>query len=389
MRAARNPRVRRASPALLVALFVALAVLNVMAFWTAFRHLRDDAERSSRIYGRILAGLNDPRPGAETEALFELAQRVGELGIPVVITDPDGRVTAVENLPFDAEASDRRVREYVAALDRRHAPFTQPGIGVVHYGSLPVSRRLKIVVGLEVAALALIAGVGVLAYRAARASGRDQLWVAMARETAHQMGTPLMSVAGWIEHLRQMAAPAREVGEHLAADLDQLERVASRFERMGRAVKLESVGLGALAERVAGYYRRRLPQLAHRIELDVDAQGPGPVVRGDRVLLEWALEAVVRNAVDALSGRGGHVRIEVGADGRLGWLRVIDDGPGVPREVSSTLFEPGVSTKTGGWGIGLALADRIVADQHGGRLVLEPSDGGAIFRIEVPLERSA
>jgi signal transduction histidine kinase len=378
--------VRRRSPALLVVLFVALATINVASSWMLFRHLSQDAERSSRLFGQILAALNDPRPGAETEALFDLASRVREFGIPVVITDPEGRVTAADNLPFEAPLTDPRVLEYSRRLDRAKPPFVQEGIGIVHYGSLPVSGRLKVVFAMEIAALVLIVAVAARAAGAVRASGRDRLWVAMARETAHQMGTPLMSLAGWIEHLREMPAPARTVGEHLEADLDYLQRVAQRFERMGRATRIEPVGLGTLVERVAAYSRTRLPRLAHRIDLSVEADGPGPVVRGDRVLLEWALEALVRNAVDALSGRGGRVTLRVETDGKTGRVRVMDDGPGVPVEVRSALFEPGVTTKTGGWGIGLALADRIVTDQHGGALLLEPSEHGAVFCLELPVE---
>jgi len=379
-----SDQVRRRSPALLAALFVLLAGLNVAASWMLFRHLRQDADRSSRLFGQILAALNDPRPGAETAALFDLATRVRQLGIPVVITDPEGRVTARDNLPFEAPPTDPRVAEFARRLDRAHVPFVQEGIGIVHYGSLPLSGRLKLVFAMEIAALALIVVVAVRAADAVRASGRDRLWVAMARETAHQMGTPLMSLAGWIDHLREMPAPAREIGDHLTADLEYLQRVAQRFERIGRASRLETIGLGALAERVAAYSRSRLPRLAHRIELTVEAHGAGPMVRGDRVLLEWALEALVRNAVDALSGRGGRVTLRVDGDAHTARVRVMDDGPGVPVEVRSALFEPGVTTKTGGWGIGLALADRIVTDQHGGALLLEPSERGAVFLVELP-----
>jgi signal transduction histidine kinase len=233
--------------------------------------------------------------------------------------------------------------------------------------------------------LALLAG---WAYRSQVAAARDRLWVAMARESAHQLGTPLMSLTGWIAYLRENPGTSgAELTEHLQADAERLERVAKRFERIGRPARREPVGLGALAERVVSYFRPRLPTLASPVTLALRATGPGPTTLGDPVLLEWALEAVIKNAIDALSGRGGRIDVAVDASARAARLSVRDDGPGVPTEVRSQLFEPGVSTKPGGWGIGLALARRIVEQQHGGRLVYRPgpTGDGAEFVLEFPL----
>ena len=107
------------------------------------------------------------------------------------------------------------------------------------------------------------------------------------------------------------------------------------------------------------------------------------------MLLEWALEALVKNAIDALQGRAGTIILRVGAEQGMGEIRVIDDGPGIPREIRRTLFEPGITTKRGGWGIGLALARRVVEDAHRGVLTLEPTDKGASFVIRIPLAEPA
>src|SRR5260370_27645738 len=128
----------------------------------------------------------------------------------------------------------------------------------------------------------------------------------MATEWAQQLGTPLMSLTGWIASLRENpGTPGAELAEHLQADAERLERVAKRFERIGRPARRESVGLGALAERVVSYFRPRLPTLASPVTLALRATGPGPTALGDPGLLEWALEAGIKNALDALSGRGG------------------------------------------------------------------------------------
>jgi signal transduction histidine kinase len=161
--------------------------------------------------------------------------------------------------------------------------------------------------------------------------------------------------------------------------------MAQRFERIGNPAKREPIGLGALADRVDGYFRPRLPKRANPIELRLEAPGVGPTVVGDPVLLEWALESLVKNAIDALQGRSGTIILRVGAEEGMGEVRVIDDGPGVPKEIRRTIFEPGTTTKRGGWGIGLALSRRVVEDAHRGALLLEPSERGACFLMRIPL----
>jgi signal transduction histidine kinase len=207
----------------------------------------------------------------------------------------------------------------------------------------------------------------------------------MAREAAHQMGTPLTSLKGWVEQVRSRPTPPAGLADYLAADTERLDKVAQRFERIGRPARREPVALGALAEKVAEYFRPRLPKHARPIQLRVEAPGPGPMVEGDPVLLEWALECLVKNAIDAMQGREGSITLRAGALDDSGELRVMDTGPGVRREVRRTLFEPGTTTKTGGWGIGLALSRRVIEDAHRGELILEPSEKGACFLIRIPL----
>jgi signal transduction histidine kinase len=305
------------------------------------------------------------------------------------VTDRSGRVTAAANLPFEAPIDDPRVKAYAARLDRWNPPIVDEAIGTVHYGPLPAQRNLAALAILQGLTIAVMVAVAVFAYRSAIAAQRDRLWVAMAREAAHQMGTPLTSLQGWIERVRSRPTPPPGLADHLAADAERLDRVAQRFERIGNPAKREPVGLGALADRVAGYFRPRLPKRANPIELRLEARGAGPMVVGDAVLLEWTLESLVKNAIDALQGRAGTIILRVGAEQGRGQIRVIDDGPGVPREIRRTLFEPGITTKRGGWGIGLALSRRVIEDAHHGQLVLEPTEKGTSFVIRLPLAESA
>src|SRR5437879_6086085 len=302
--------------------------------------------------------------------------------------DTAGHITALDNAPPEIGADTAQLRAWISELDVENPPLVQPGVGTIHYGTGTAARRFASIAALEGTVLLCLALLAGWAYRSQVAAARDRLWVAMARESAHQLGTPLMSLTGWIAYLRENPGTTGvELAEHLQADAERLERVAKRFERIGRPARREPVGLGAVAERVVSYFRPRLPTLTSPVTLALDAAGPGPTALGDPVLIEWALEAVIKNAIDALSGRGGRIDVTVDALGTAARVSVRDDGPGLSAEVRARLFEPGMSTKVGGWGIGLALARRIVEQQHGGRVSYHPgADGaGSVFLLEFPL----
>ena len=379
-------RLERLAPSVAVLLVAVLAGLSLGTGLLIIRHFKADATATSRLYSGVFGGLNDPDPGSEAEALLRLGEEVRALGLPLVITDGSGRVTAAANLPFEAPLDDPRVLAYARRLDRQNPPIVD-AIGTVHYGPLPAQRNITALAILQALTIVVMVSVAVFAYRSAMAAQRDRLWVAMAREAAHQMGTPLTSLQGWIERVRSRPTPPPDLADHLAADAERLDRVARRFERIGNPAKREPIGLGALADRVGGYFRPRLPKRANPIELKLEAPGAGPTVVGDPVLLEWALESLVKNAIDALQGRSGTIILRVGAHEGMGEIRVIDDGPGIPKEIRRTLFEPGITTKRGGWGIGLALSRRVVEDAHRGALVLENPEKGSCFLMRIPLDR--
>ncbi|MCU0619902.1 MAG: HAMP domain-containing histidine kinase [Gemmatimonadales bacterium] len=383
-------RLRRLAPALLLLLVAMLVGLSLGTSLMVMRHFRREAQNASQLFVGVFAALNDSREGAEAGALLRLGEEVRQLGMPLVVTDWNGRITAFDNLPFAVEGpDDPALREYVRRLDRWNPPVSDSLVGQVHYGALPAGRFITTLVILEAATIAVFLGLAVYAWRAAMAAQRDRVWVAMAREAAHQLGTPLMSLHGWIEALRSRPVPPAGLADYLMADTERLDRVAQRFERIGNLPRREPVGLGALADRVAHYFRPRLPKHANHIDLRVEAASAGPTVRGDAVLLEWALEALVKNAIDALQGRGGTIIIATRAEGDAAELRVTDDGPGIPREMRRRIFEPGISTKEGGWGIGLALARRVVEDGHGGKLDLDPLAEHTTFVLRVPMAEAA
>jgi signal transduction histidine kinase len=232
------------------------------------------------------------------------------------------------------------------------------------------------------AAVLVIAGLFII--RTRHDAARERLWAGMARESAHQLGTPLSSLAGWVELLEERAndAPSQAAVVHMRGDLDRLDRVAHRFERIGREPKLEPLDVGAIVEHVGRYFQARVPTLANTIVVEWEVSSDLPPLYGDPVLMEWAVEVLAKNAIDALAGRGGHIRLSAERRADKGVvIAVADDGPGVPPELKSRVFDPGFSTKKTGWGIGLSLAKRIVEENHSGRLVLANTEQGATFEI--------
>lgn len=348
-------------------------------------HVRSRARETSEIFGRVVAALTDTVPGSEADALLQLVADISETGIPLVVTDVTGRVVAARNIDEGVDPGSARMREVVAGLREYSAPIDVSGVGQIYFGPLPATRSLRWLPILQIALLAVAALAGTWAYRIAMGRDRDRLLVGMARESAHQLGTPLMSARAWVDRLLDGDTDVTNVANHLLADIDRLEKVAQRFERIGRPGRRDRVGLGTLAEKTAQYFEPRLPKKANRIEIRVNAPSAGPIVRGDAVLLGWAMENLIRNAIDSLSGRGGRIAISVVGRGAAARLTVEDDGPGIKPDVRSGIFQPGVTTKTGGWGLGLPLARRIIEEVHGGRLELEAVSGGTRFTAEIPV----
>jgi signal transduction histidine kinase len=368
----------------LVALLLGSYVLYTQA---VVADLRREALRSSTAYAHLYRALSDTTEGASTQALLDLARSIREQGVPLIVTDAGGRAAAHANLPGipdDVPADDDRVRAFVPRLDAENTPVAVPAVGEVHYGNTSLVKALRIIPLLQALTVGVLLLAAVAIVRTRGRAARERIWAGMARESAHQLGTPLSSLAGWIELLEERGAGGdavhRATGQ-MRADLERLERVAHRFERIGREPRSEPVDVRALVDRVAAYFRARVPTRSHSIDITVRHDDAELTVLGDPVLLEWAIEALAKNAVDALAGRGGTIDLSTARLTDAARIRVTDDGPGIPRELRARVFEPGFSTKPSGWGIGLALARRIVEEGHGGKLALAAADRGTTFDV--------
>lgn len=376
---------RRLAPVTITSVCVAaLLVWYVIYTQSVVRELRHEASRVGIMYAKVYDGLNDPGPDAANSALLDLSRHITESGVPLIITDSKGRPTAGANLPRGLPLSSPNIGEFIREMDRQNRPIAEGDAGTVHFGNTPLVKGLRIIPLLQSLLIGMFLLAGAYGIKTRGRADREQIWAGMARESAHQLGTPISSMSGWIELLREAGGdPMTESAlAHMDGDLERLKRVANRFERIGRPPRLEKVDIGELVERVANYFRARVPTLAQRVTVNSSHDEEPLIVNGDPVLLEWAIESLAKNAIDALAGRDGRVDMTATAlpEGHVR-VRVSDNGPGIPRELGNKIFEPGFSTKEHGWGIGLPLARRIVRDNHGGELMLVPSERGATFDI--------
>jgi signal transduction histidine kinase len=379
---------RRNAPVVIVA--VGLLTLLVAFLWYSqdvLGKLRSEAKQTASIYAKVYGAISDTSsdPGAHTTTLVDLIESLKRLRVPVILTDAHGVVQVSANLPFADTLSSAHVRAYADTLDAENASVTS-GFVTIHIGNTPLIRGIRVIPLLMVAVLGVLILSGMVMLRSESHADRERIFAGMARESAHQLGTPLSSMHGWIELLRERDDPMiAQALPHMESDIERLERVAHRFERIGRPPRRDAVDVVEVTRQVVSYFSARVPTLAHPVSIRLDAAGWDSSIVGDRVLLEWAIESLVKNAIDALAGRGGSIVVGVEAvPGGGVRVRVADDGPGVPRDLRRKIFSAGFSTKESGWGIGLALTRRIVEEGHGGRLLLVPSDKGAVFDIVLP-----
>jgi signal transduction histidine kinase len=396
----------------ITALIVAVLITGVLTSFIFFtRQQAIDLQRDARVFERVnslmyvvtATGDEDLRDSLSFLAQGQLITELQRMRIPVVLTDTMGNAQQWSYLPrrvadgggsATTAAGRAEIQDYVEELDREREHLDLPEVNLqVHYGEPLMVSRLRWIPWLQAGALLSIVGGGFWLLFTSFRSERERIWSAMARESAHQMGTPLSSLVGWLEVLETRERPASatpgapDLVDEMASDVQRLQKVSRRFELIGHKPKLEPVSVRDIVEHLGRYFQARLPSLSPQssiqIHIEVDAEAPD--IMGNETLLEWAFENLIKNSIDALTGTGGVISITyLGPNGRKLGFRVKDTGPGVPPKVRDKLFDIGVTTKDTGWGVGLSLTRRIVEDMHGGTIQLEETTEGASFRLEFP-----
>jgi NtrC-family two-component system sensor histidine kinase KinB len=422
-KAPRRPRERRfrGAGAQIVrsAVFLGSVLLVVSVF--LFTHevisrLTQEVETTSRVLARYLALATFPAT-RDPELLRITREVVGSIDFPVIITDPDSfprawRKTAVrpelvpdasidslkQGLPLSPviRARIERVRAEIVRLDRQNEPVpmmfagTGLNLGAVHYGEPEVLGLLRWMPYVTVGGVLLLLSLGLWGLAGLRAAEKRTIWVGMARETAHQLGTPLSSLMGWVELLRSHAESAppgssvpvprgelEETLQEIERDVERLNKVAQRFSHVGSAPHLVLQDVTPVVLEAVQYMRRRLPQGEGKVVVR-ERYEEVPPINLNRELLEWALENLLSNAVSALDKSPGLIEVTVERRGETEAVEIVvkDNGRGMTPAEQRRAFEPGYSTKQRGWGLGLALARRVVHEYHGGRLFIRQSAPG-------------
>lgn len=400
-------------------LFVAGSVLVAGVF--VFTHLMvqrlsEEVTTTSGVLARFNAeasvlATRDP----EVRRIF--SEVVESLDFPIIITDTTGVPRAWQDvgvphrqvgedvldslsagLPVSAAMTTLidEVRANVAQLDRRHKPIsvwqTRPDsvlIGYVHYGEPAVMARLRWMPFMAVGGTGVLLLLGLSGLASIRQAEKRTIWVGMAKETAHQLGTPLSSLMGWVELLRghaetptqgEVRIPAPELAETLddmERDIERLSKVAQRFSHIGSAPQLQLQDVAPVVREAVQYVRRRIPQSQGVIEIR-ERYDEVPPINLNRELLEWAVENLISNALSALDKKPGVIEVSLERRAQTEEVEIVvtDNGRGMSREEQRKAFEPGYTTKRRGWGLGLALARRVVEEYHAGRIGIRHSAPG-------------
>jgi hypothetical protein len=239
---------------------------------------------------------------------------------------------------------------------------------------------------LEIGAVALFILLGFTGFTIIRNSEKRNIWVGMARETAHQLGTPISALMGWLEWLKTKPEDGDKILSDMDLDLNRLQQVSDRFSKMGSETKLEEVNLSEIVEKVVSYLDRRLPSMGKTVELsnEVDSEIN---INANGVLISWAIENVIKNGIDAVDN-DGKICVKMRKNFKNVVIQIVDSGKGISRKDWRNIFRPGFSSKVQGWGLGLSLTSRIINEIHGGSIRVAKSKIGDGTTIEITLPQS-
>ena len=306
--------------------------------------------------------------------------------VPVILTDSTGtRVIEHNNIDTLLVADTAHLRSRILEMGQANAPIevnlAGRGKHFIFYDESRIVTQLRYYPYVMFAIIGLFLLVSYALFSLFRNAEQSQVWVGMAKETAHQLGTPLSSLMAWMELLKTNGTDPSAVNE-MKKDVDRLEVITERFSKIGSAPDLVPEKLYHMLRATVLYLRPRLPARA-RIEVNTPANTEATVPL-NRALFSWVLENLIRNAVDAMEGEGA-ITIDIIPEGGVTHVDITDTGKGMPASQFRTVFEPGFTTKKRGWGLGLSLSKRIIEQYHGGRIFVKKSapGKGTTFRISL------
>lgn len=259
----------------------------------------------------------------------------------------------------------------------------------VYYFNSKLTQYIKYYPFVQILLIGSYIGLGYFIFNSSRKAEQNRVWAGMAKETAHQLGTPISAILGWIDHLRMMSEDQEEykdVLDELEKDVDRLNLVADRFSKIGSSPELTSTNLNALLEEVLQYMQRRASRKVEFPPLTSDGKDHHAMVNDH--LFQWVVENLIRNALDAMDGKG-RLSVKVYAEENDIAVDITDTGKGIPASKFKTVFQPGYSTKQRGWGLGLSLAKRIIENYHNGKIFVKASKPGEGTTFTIRLQKGS
>ena len=353
-------------------------------------------EQYVQLYAKSIAYLTDTTHADAGDLNFVTSEIIqANKTVPAIYVDPNGEISMPLNITLPPENSPEQnqilLRQMRDEMRKNHTPLVVEigdGVrGLVYYNNSSLLRQMTY---FPYALLAILTALGVLAYLAFSSSRRaeqNRVWVGLAKETAHQLGTPMSSLMAWVEYMR--SDPDQfdgSITDEIEKDVQRLETITARFSSIGSVPTLKEEDLNEVVQTFTSYLSRRI---STKVKMTLTSQVPaGQTVKINKLLFEWVIENICKNAVDAMKGVG-ELRLnmillphqEVAID-------ITDTGKGISKANMQKVFNPGYSTKKRGWGLGLTLAKRIVEEYHNGRLYVKSSEvgKGTTFRIILALD---
>ncbi len=310
--------------------------------------------------------------------------------IPFIITDENLRVISSHLIPQEVIESPERLHRVLDRMAEDNTPivvkfwWTNAHNHIIFYGHSLTLQTLYIFPYIQIFIIVVFVMMVFMAFRSIKQNEQSRVWVGLAKETAHQLGTPTSSLLGWIEYLREQSVDQMVVDE-MQKDLAQLMKIVDRFSKIGSETPLKVESLNEVVGGSVMYFRKRIPR---NVTLDYNGLATDIVkAKINTALFEWVVENLMKNSLDALQGHG-EIRVSIGSDKKYAWVEVSDTGKGIPKSKWKRIFEPGYTTKTRGWGLGLSLSRRIVEEYHKGKIAVVESELGKGTTFRVTLKKA-
>ena len=337
---------------------------------------------------------------ADYTFLFE--NIIKPIDFPLIISDRDNKVNPerveVKNINYDSTLSKSDLKNflenYINEIDKIHEPINITYADTIvlqriHYGDSDLVKQLKFYPYLQIIIAALFIIIGYIGFSQIKRSEQSNIWVGMAKETAHQFGTPISSLMGWIEMMKmnyQKPDAVLDITEEISSDVDKLNKITYRFSKIGSKPEIKNQIVYEEVKKVTEYFNRRLPQTGKTVELTISGNKTC-CAQMNGELFEWVLENLIKNALDAMEIKAGKINIQIIEGKKNIEIEVSDNGKGIDLRRRKDVFRPGYSTKKRGWGLGLSLSKRIVEGYHGGKIFVKSSAPGEGTTFKILLKK--